>query len=209
MTPDIHREREVAIYRAALGLIEQGVNPSAMKVQQIACAAGIGKGTVYEYFSSKDEILLGVATYCFDCEIERIDAAFSCCATLSELQQAVLDYLQDLVANRMGIYHVIAGGLGIPRSEPPAGVRERVTRLRAVTAKTVERLQKTGALDPAESPDYFGLALLSAALGGFLCLSVGRCTGQDLTPVPGYIQTMIHRLLDPMGKGDAAAAEKQ
>ena len=88
-------------------------------------------------------------------------------------------------------------------------MRERVTRLRAVTAKTVERLQKTGALDPAESPDYFGLALLSAALGGFLCLSVGRCTGQDLTPVPGYIQTMIHRLLDPMGKGDAAAAEKQ
>ena len=121
----------------------------------------------------------------------------------------MLDYLQDLVANRMGIYHVIAGGLGIPRSEPPAGVRERVARLRAVTAKTVERLQKTGALDPAESPDYFGLALLSAALGGFLCLSVGRCTGQDLTPVPGYIQTMIHRLLDPMGKGDAAAAEKQ
>ena len=91
MTPDLRREREVAIYRAALGLIEQGVNPSAMKVQQIACAAGIGKGTVYEYFSSKDEILLGVATYCFDCEIERIDAAFSCCATLSELQQAVLD----------------------------------------------------------------------------------------------------------------------
>lgn len=28
-----------------------------MKVQQIADEAGIGKGTVYEYFASKDEIL--------------------------------------------------------------------------------------------------------------------------------------------------------
>ena len=35
-------------------------------VQQIADEAGIGKGTVYEYFASKDEILQGMALYCFD-----------------------------------------------------------------------------------------------------------------------------------------------
>lgn len=48
MTPDIRKERETALYEAALRLIAKGVNPAAMKVQQIADEAGIGKGTVYE-----------------------------------------------------------------------------------------------------------------------------------------------------------------
>lgn len=72
MTPDIRKERETALYEAALRLIAKGVNPAAMKVQQIADEAGIGKGTVYEYFASKDEILQGMALYCFDTEIARI-----------------------------------------------------------------------------------------------------------------------------------------
>lgn len=36
MTPDIRKERETALYEAALRLIAKGVNPAAMKVQQIA-----------------------------------------------------------------------------------------------------------------------------------------------------------------------------
>jgi len=72
MTPDIRKERETALYEAALRLIAKGGNPAAMKVQQIADEAGIGKGTVYEYFASKDEILQGMALYCFDTEIARI-----------------------------------------------------------------------------------------------------------------------------------------
>ena len=77
MTPDIRKERETALYEAALRLIAKGVNPAAMKVQQIADEAGIGKGTVYEYFASKDEILQGMALYCFDTEIARIESTWS------------------------------------------------------------------------------------------------------------------------------------
>ena len=68
-------QRETAIYQAALGLIAQGASPAAMKVQDIAQAAGIGKGTVYEYFTSKEEILQGMALYCFDSEIAHIRPA--------------------------------------------------------------------------------------------------------------------------------------
>ena len=49
MKPDTRKEREIALYEAALRLIARGVSPAAMKVQQIADEAGIGKGTVYEY----------------------------------------------------------------------------------------------------------------------------------------------------------------
>ena len=112
MTPDIRKERETALYEAALRLIAKGVNPAAMKVQQIADEAGIGKGTVYEYFASKDEILQGMALYCFDTEIARIAVLMEPCTTLQELEDAVMAYLQDLSGNRMGTYQVIASSIG-------------------------------------------------------------------------------------------------
>ena len=65
MTPDSHALRKAKVYEAALTLTAQGISPAAMTIQQLADAAGIGKGTVYEYFASKEEILQGVARYCF------------------------------------------------------------------------------------------------------------------------------------------------
>ncbi len=61
-----------------------GASPEQVEAdvtQPLADAAGIGKGTVYEYFSSKEEILQGVARYCFAQENERIAAWFDRCRT--------------------------------------------------------------------------------------------------------------------------------
>lgn len=60
MQNDQQAARKAAVYEAALQLIGQGVSPAALKIQQLADAAGIGKGTVYEYFSSKEEIFAGL-----------------------------------------------------------------------------------------------------------------------------------------------------
>mgnify|MGYP000423535207 CR=1 FL=1 len=107
MTPDIRKERETALYEAALRLIAKGVNPAAMKVQQIADEAGIGKGTVYEYFASKDEILQGMALYCFDTEIARIAVLMEPCTTLQELEDAVMAYLQNTFRQPDGVTYLI------------------------------------------------------------------------------------------------------
>lgn len=103
MTPDIRKERETALYEAALRLIAKGVNPAAMKVQQIADEAGIGKGTVYEYFASKDEILQGMALYCFDTEIARIAVLMEPCTTLQELED--LRGMDECVQALRGVLH--------------------------------------------------------------------------------------------------------
>ena len=88
MIPDSHAQRKAKVYEAALALTSQGVSPAAMTIQQLADAAGIGKGTVYEYFSSKEEILQGVARYCFAQENERIAARFDRCRTLVDLRMS-------------------------------------------------------------------------------------------------------------------------
>ena len=151
MKPDTRKEREIALYEAALRLIASGVNPAAMKVQQIADEAGIGKGTVYEYFASKEEILHGMALHCFDTEIARFAALLEPCTTLQGLEEAVLAYLQDLSGSRMGTYQVIASSVGpqnIPRGHGPApyGPARRAAQTIAALQQTGDRPQSAGPL---------------------------------------------------------------
>ena len=114
MTMDNHAARKAAVYGAALQLVARGVSPAAMTIQQLADTAGIGKGTVYGYFSSKEEILQGLAEYCFARENERIRVLFADCCTLAGLEERTVAYLQDIAANRMGDYKMIGQALGTP-----------------------------------------------------------------------------------------------
>ena len=57
LTDDYRLEKRLAIAHAAAELIfQQGFNETSMN--QIAGKTGIGKSTIYDYFSSKDEIIL-------------------------------------------------------------------------------------------------------------------------------------------------------
>ena len=47
-------EKKAAVFRAVLHLLRQGRPLGDLKVSEIAEAAGIGKGTVYEYFPSRE-----------------------------------------------------------------------------------------------------------------------------------------------------------
>lgn len=191
-------QRETAIYQAALGLIAQGASPAAMKVQDIAQAAGIGKGTVYEYFTSKEEILQGITLYCFDSEIAHIRARFAVCESLSDLEDAVVGYLQDLAGHRMGTYKVIADNLG--GVCPPGGAMERFAALRSLVGETLARLQALGEVDPALPADYCAGALLSAAVGGALSFCYLAELGQSAPALPQHLHTLIRRALAPAGK---------
>ncbi len=52
-----------AMYEAVLDLFASGRELSTLKVSEITARAGIGKGTAYEYFSSKEEMIVGAIEY--------------------------------------------------------------------------------------------------------------------------------------------------
>ena len=52
-----HTGKRHCLLDAAVQLWRQGQALSSMTVQQLAQAAGVGKGTVYEYFSCREELL--------------------------------------------------------------------------------------------------------------------------------------------------------
>ena len=184
MTMDNHAARKAAVYEAALQLIARGVSPAAMTIQQLADTAGIGKGTVYGYFSSTEEILQRLAEYCFAREIERIRVLFADCCTLAGLEERAVAYLQDIAANRMGDYKMIAQALDTP------GKCESVP----ACADELIRLQAAGEIDPAVSLEYCCTAIFSAVVGGLIGLCfTAECGIQS--GLPENLKMLLHRTL--------------
>ncbi len=52
-----------ALYGAVLDLIGEDVDMRNVKVSDLTCRAGIGKGTAYEYFHNKEEIISSALLY--------------------------------------------------------------------------------------------------------------------------------------------------
>ena len=55
--------KEAAVYRAVLELFEEGADLGSLTVSEITGRAGIGKGTAYEYFSDKEEMIAKALFY--------------------------------------------------------------------------------------------------------------------------------------------------
>ena len=193
MTMDNHAARKAAVYEAALQLIARGVSPAAMTIQQLADTAGIGKGTMYGYFSSKEEILQGLAEYCFARENERIRVLFADCCTLAGLEERAVAYLQDIAANRMGDYKMIAQALGTPgRCESvPACADE----LRDIMRTLLIRMQAAGEIDPAVSLEYCCTAIFSAVVGGLIGLCFTAEKRRSADTLMQNLRMMLHRTL--------------
>ncbi len=52
-----------AVYHAVIALFAEGADLNSLTVAEIAEKAGIGKGTVYEYFKNKEEMIAGALFY--------------------------------------------------------------------------------------------------------------------------------------------------
>lgn len=55
--------KEKAIYQAVIDLFREGAELDSLTVAEITGKAGIGKGTAYEYFSDKDEMIAKAVFY--------------------------------------------------------------------------------------------------------------------------------------------------
>ena len=56
-------EKVRLLYEAVLAMVTDGWDINRMKVSDITAQAGIGKGTAYEYFSSKEELIANAVLY--------------------------------------------------------------------------------------------------------------------------------------------------
>lgn len=68
-----YNEKEIGIFTGVIKLLKQGKMMNELKASEIAEASGIGKGTLYDYFSSKDEILIHTLLYSMQQELNKCE----------------------------------------------------------------------------------------------------------------------------------------
>ena len=87
--------KEIAVFEGVTRLVMQGEPFFALKVQQIADAACMGKGTLYEYFSSREEILARALLYVMWKEIDALEAVIASKKGFQNKFSAALDFAHD------------------------------------------------------------------------------------------------------------------
>lgn len=158
--------KEQAVFEAVLAQAAAGVDLAAIKVQQIADAAGMGKGTLYEYFSSRDEILLRTVMYCCGQELQRLAAAVEGAGSFTAMLGRVADFIAELVVHRVAAYRVVAGVLHSPREELGCeAAAPIVARLEQLNTAGYRLAGAEGLLAEDSTQEYYTAVLYSAMLG--------------------------------------------
>ncbi len=82
------------MYIAVIQMLEEGADPANIRVSTITEKAGIGKGTAYEYFDSKEEIVAGAIVYQVQCVFDWLGSALEEKAGFREQIQFLLDEIE-------------------------------------------------------------------------------------------------------------------
>lgn len=88
-------EKEMLMYEAVIEMIQENYDINSIKVSDITSRAGIGKGTAYEYFSSKEEIIVKALFYDTYVHILNVDKIIKADKTFREKYYLLMDYLEE------------------------------------------------------------------------------------------------------------------
>lgn len=194
-------EKEKRIFKAVLALADRGVDMRTVKMQEIAAEADFGKSTLYEYFPSKEELLLETMRYCLQQESAFFLPKVESCRSFSQLTEVLLDYLDQLVRERASSYRMLVqvfGGQGGQNSCPFSGKAFAVFQRMARYSHELAR-QEGLAVDMEEN--YFHFVLLSALLNhGVALLRMKNdriLTRENKQRLDGYTRRLLYASLRP------------
>lgn len=86
-----------ALYKAVMELLLEGREIRKIKVSEMTERAGIGKGTAYEYFASREELLLHALEYQKRMWAESVRGEVAHCETFLEKVSCLFDLVDRIV----------------------------------------------------------------------------------------------------------------
>jgi AcrR family transcriptional regulator len=162
-------DKEIAIFRGLLELLRQGADLASIKASDIAAAAGLGKGTLYNYFASKDEIIAQAIFFHLEEHFDRIEAGVRQAGGFTQACYAILDYLEKQGLSRgINIHLLLLGGAEPGCRDLMEQGRDRAAalwaRLDALGRALAKQGCQEGVLQPQE-PAYVRAVVISTLMG--------------------------------------------
>lgn len=96
-------EKEMLMYKAVIEMVQENYDINSIKVSDITSRAGIGKGTAYEYFSSKEEIIVKALLYDTYKHIKNVEKIMQQEASFKDKYYLLLDYLEENMPYTKGV----------------------------------------------------------------------------------------------------------
>ncbi len=88
-------EKVRLMFQAVIDFIGEKTDVNSLKVQDITGRAGIGKGTAYEYFSSKEELITLAILYDYSKKIEELKGILDQQDNFQDKMYGILDWLHE------------------------------------------------------------------------------------------------------------------
>ena len=136
-----YSEKEINIFNGVLKLARSGEDMSSLTAQKIATAAGVGKATIYDYFSSKEEIVQGAMVYSMSLQKQRFEQEMARVQDFARRMDIVYNGIIDSVQDTGSVFQLLLQAMGKEREtcnlspEILGQVAEFVTILFSVLAK--------------------------------------------------------------------------
>ena len=106
------QDKERLMYGAVVKMVQEGFDMNSIKVSDITKRAGIGKGTAYEYFGSKEEIIVKALLYDTFSHLKKIDSLLEEKNDFSDKYYILMNYLEDNISqvrSAGNIFKIFAG----------------------------------------------------------------------------------------------------
>ena len=161
-------KRQILVNAAAEVFAKQGF--AKTRVSDISQYAGVGKGTVYEYFSSKEELFFAVFEWIKDEIRSRVDAVVDDHTSARDVLNAIFRTTADIITEHREVFSMNLEFWAASRGSAfedrfSAACRSMYHEYRTLTAEVIRRGQQNGEFRPDLDADRISVVIVSALDG--------------------------------------------
>lgn len=187
MITEQYSDKEITIFNGVIKLMNDGVNLHTIKASDIAAAANIGKGTLYNYFKSKEDIIAKTIIYNiitqFQYFIDLVDSVY----TFKEKFYIGLQLIEENSKNKDTTFQLLISSFGREElgqffkdgyqvfEDRKQFIRQRILDLAVLG-------YNEGIIAEPEDDDYIYTVFISCLMG----FSQNFCQGSNLSPEEIY-----------------------
>ena len=194
------QDKKTAVLEAVISLVMEGKSLEALTVSETAARAGIGKGTVYEYFPSK-EAMTAAAVW----ELTALQSLIPLDRGFRIAAESSMTTVAEAVQSRLSFFHMVSGFSCFEMKRCLEG-QEPAEEIRNVVQEQIHRILALGAeeglISGGFSEEYQTMCFLGA-VGSYLASLQAQ-----LLPEPqarAYAYQMLIRSLSAASPAEAPA----
>lgn len=154
-------EKELLLYQAVIELLDEGMEVHQIKVSDITNRAGVGKGTAYEYFSSKEEMIAKAIYWHGNQRFLELVENLKGQKSLKDQLMEVFNFIENVVYKDNGCRQLFK----LPQSEEKAQkeIEEKMKSAREYAQTVLELIAKQGREENSIHPKFSDFQIQAVA----------------------------------------------